>query len=75
MDKKEFLLKMEEIMDLDEDMLTMDSVLEDIDEWDSLSVLSLTVFAKKTLGKDLTTEKVLAFKTVEDIYNYCFAEA
>lgn len=75
MDKKEFLLKMEEIMDLDEDMLTMDSVLEDIDEWDSLSVLSLTVFTKKTLGKDLTTEKVLAFKTVEDIYNYCFAEA
>lgn len=75
MDKKEFLMKMEEIMDLDEGMLAMDSVLEDIDEWDSLSVLSLTIFVKKTLGKVLTTEKILQFKTVEDIYNYCITEA
>ena len=53
MEEKEFLIKMEEIMDLDEDTLEMDSVLEEIEEWDSLSVLSLTVFAKNTLGKNL----------------------
>lgn len=74
MDEKEFLVKMEEIMDLDEDMLTMDSLLEDIDEWDSLSVLGLTVYAKKTLGIELGTSVIISFKTVRDIYNKCFGE-
>lgn len=74
MDEKEFLIKMEEIMDLDEDILTMDSLLEDIDEWDSLSVLALTVYAKKTLGIELETSTIISFKTVQDIYNKCFGE-
>lgn len=74
MKEKEFLTKMEEIMDLDEGFLKMDSILEDIDEWDSLSVLSLTVFAKKTLGKELSTAMILEFKTVRDIYDCCFLE-
>lgn len=74
MDEKEFLIKMEEIMDLDEDILTMDSLLEDIDEWDSLSVLALTVYAKKTLGIELETSTIISFKTVQDIYNKCFEE-
>lgn len=74
MDEKEFLVKMEEIMDLDEDILTMDSLLEDIDEWDSLSVLALTVYAKKTLGIELETSTIISFKTVQDIYNKCFGE-
>ena len=64
--------KMEEIMDLDEDTLTMDSLLDDIDEWDSLSVLSLTVYAKKTLGIDLETSVIISFKTINDIYIKCF---
>lgn len=74
MEEKEFLIKMEEIMDLDEDTLEMDSVLEEIEEWDSLSVLSLTVFAKNTLGKILDTSTVISFKTIRDIYNKCFGE-
>lgn len=74
MDEKEFLVKMEEILDLDEDILTMDSLLEDIDEWDSLSVLALTVYAKKTLGIELETSTIISFKTVQDIYNKCFGE-
>lgn len=74
MDEKEFLIKMEEIMDLDEDILTMDSLLKDIDEWDSLSVLALTVYAKKTLGIELETSTIISFKTVQDIYNKCFGE-
>ena len=72
MSEKDFLAKMEEIMDLDEDTLTMDSLLDDIDEWDSLSVLSLTVYAKKTLGIDLETSVIISFKTINDIYIKCF---
>ena len=66
-EKIEFL---EEIMDLDEETLTQDMDLDDLDEWDSLSVLSLIVEMKKRYGMDLTTEIVKQFKTVADICNY-----
>ena len=74
MNEKEFLAKMEEIMDLDAGILKMNSLLGDIEEWDSLSVLSLTIFVKKTLEKELTTASILEFKTIQDIYNYCYTE-
>ncbi len=74
MSEKEFLAKMEEIMDLDDGVLEMSSLLKDIDEWDSLSVLSLSIFVKKTLDKQLATATVLGFKTIKDIYNYCYME-
>lgn len=66
-EKIEFL---EEVMDLDEEVLTQDTDLDDVEEWDSLSVLSLTVELKKRYGINLTTETVKKFKTVADICNY-----
>ena len=48
----------------------MDSVLSEIEEWDSLSTLSLTVEMKKRFGKDLTAEQIKQFKTVGDICEY-----
>ena len=70
MKMKEKIEFLEEIMDLDEETLTQDMDLDDLDEWDSLSVLSLTVEMKKRYGMDLTTEIVKKFKTVADICNY-----
>ena len=43
-EKIEFL---EEIMDVEEETLTAETILDEIDEWDSLSTLSLTVEMKK----------------------------
>ena len=45
-------------------------LLEDIEEWDSLSSLSLTVEVKKKYGNNLTTEEIKTFKTVQDICDY-----
>lgn len=71
MDLKEKLEYLEEIMDYeDEGNLKADMLLEDIEEWDSLSTLSLTVDVKKKYGKNLTTEEIKAFKTVQDICDY-----
>ena len=47
---------LEEIMEVDEDTLTKDTSLDEIEEWDSLSALVLT-----------TTEMIKGFKTVYDI--------
>ena len=71
MDLKEKLEYLEEIMDYeDEGNLKADMLLEDIEEWDSLSSLSLTVEVKKKYGNNLTTEEIKAFKTVQDICDY-----
>lgn len=43
MTEKEKLELAEEIMDVEEDTLSMDTLLDDIDEWDSFRALFLTI--------------------------------
>lgn len=58
---------LEEIMDVEEGTLEAGTELSDIEEWDSLSALSLTVEMKKKYGLELTSKILLGFKTVDDI--------
>ena len=53
MSLEEKITMLEELMDLDEGTLTASSVLEEFEEWDSLSKLSLMAAAKKEFGKKL----------------------
>ncbi len=66
-EKIEFL---EEIMDVEEETLTAETILDEIEEWDSLSTLSLTVEMKKRYNKILTTEIIKNFKTVDDVCQF-----
>ncbi len=67
MTEKQKLKLAEEIMDVEENSLSMDMVLDDIDEWDSLSALTLIVESKKRWGKVITTEIIAELKTVSDL--------
>ena len=67
---KDLLLFLEEVMDLEEDTLTSDVVLEDLEEWDSLSKLALMADTKKKYGKKMTVEEIAGFVTVQDICDY-----
>ncbi len=67
---KDILELLEDVMDLDEDTLQTDMVLEDIEEWDSLSKLALMAEVKKKYGKRMTAEEIAGFVTVADICNY-----
>ena len=67
---EEKIALIEELMDLEEGELTLDTVLDDVEEWDSLSKLSLMATAKKDFGKKLTVEEIRTFKTVKDICDY-----
>lgn len=67
---KEVLELLEEVMDLDENTLDVDAVLEDVEEWDSLSKLSLMAEAKKMFGKKMTADDIKGFVTVKDICDY-----
>ena len=63
----EKIVFLEEIMDVDEGTLSPEMFLDDIEEWDSLSVLTLMAEMKTNFDIILTTKQVNEFKTVEDV--------
>ena len=64
--KKKFAL-LEEVMDLEENSLTAETVLDDLAEWDSMSKLSFIVMMEDEFGKKVNAEQVRNFKTVQDM--------
>lgn len=67
---KEILELLEDIMDLDEGVLETNTDLTELEEWDSLSKLSLMADIKKIYGKKITADEMSAFCTVKDIIDY-----
>ena len=63
---EEKLMKLEEIMELDEGTLSVEMKLDEIDEWDSISKLSLMA-ETSAMGKTLTAAEIKAFETISDI--------
>ena len=64
MDNKIKLL--EEIMELDEGELTMDSILSDYPEWDSIATLSYIAMLDSDFHKMIKGDVVKAFIKVQD---------
>ena len=73
MNRQEQIELLEEMMDLDDENLTEDTILEDIDEYDSFFKLYLVTYVKKELNKRLTVAEIEEFKTVKDICDYLSA--
>ncbi len=69
MDIQEKLAKLEDIMELDVGTLRPETLLEEIEEWDSLAALSYVVMMADDFGKTITGAEIRAFKTVQDILN------
>ena len=67
MDNSKKIALLEETMDIEEGTLSEDMELENIEEYDSMTKLSLIVMIEDEFGKKLTAEDVKAFKTVGDI--------
>ena len=67
MSKEEIIANLEDMMEVDEGTLSPEMKLDEIEEWDSLSVLLLFSFAKQELGIRLTSDDAKGFKTVQDI--------
>lgn len=69
MKEEEFFKKMVELLDTD-DEITMDSVLKDIEEWDSLSFVSFLAMADVSAGKKLEAETVKKAQTIGDLFDF-----
>ena len=69
MTNQEKMRMLEETFELDENSLTEDTELADI-EYDSMAKLSLIVLCDDEFDKKLTGEQIREFKTVKDILNF-----
>ena len=72
MNEKDFIAKMKAI--LDNDAVTMDSVLEDVEEWDSLSIVSFVAMANASCGKRVAPAVIRDCKTIRDLYTLLVSE-
>ncbi len=68
MNKEEFLEKLQDIFERD-DEITEDMVLDEIDEWDSLSAMAVMAFFNKSLSITLLPAEVREMKTIADLIN------
>ena len=65
---QDFLTKMkEEVLDTEMD-ITMDTLLGDIEEWDSLGVVTFIAMAKSACGKKVERTAIVNAKTLQDLY-------
>ena len=66
MTKEEFLEQMQDVLQTDAE-LTYETVLDELDEWDSLSVMATMAFLNKNFGVSLKFSDFKALVTIGDI--------
>lgn len=64
---EQFIERIIDVMDIEEE-ITADTVLEDLEEWDSLSLVSFMAMANAAYGKKVIAADVKMAKTVADLY-------
>ncbi len=67
MTEQEKIALIEETLELDEGTLTAETVLADVEEYDSMAKLSLIVMMDDEFGVKLTGDMIKSFVTVSDI--------
>lgn len=70
MELKEKLALIEEILDVEEGSLTPETLLADVDEWDSIAALSLIVMLDENFEKTVSGAQIKALESVNDILVY-----
>lgn len=70
MTDREKLALLEDMLELDEGVLSEEMKMEEIEGWDSMAKLSLIVLMDDEFGKKLSGEQINGFKTIKDILDY-----
>lgn len=70
MSNAEKIRLIEETWEMDEGTLAEDTVLESLEEYDSMGKLSLIVMIDDECHKKLDSDTIKGFKTVKDILDY-----
>ncbi len=67
MDRREFLESLDEVLDLPAGTLTGAEPLENLENWNSLAVLSLIALADEKCGVLLSNSQLVRCKSVDDL--------
>ena len=68
MNRDEFLTKMQDILQYEHDEeLTYATNIANLEEWDSISVISIVAFLDSEFGKKITVNDLKDVKTIEEI--------
>lgn len=74
MTQEEFLKRLVELMDT-EAQINLSTRLADLEDWDSLSMVSFFSFCNTTLSKKVSPDEIKAAQTVEDLFKLAGGEA
>ena len=67
MDDKKKLQLLEDVFEMDEGEIEPDMELDTIENWDSVTKLSLIVMVEEEFGKVLSSDIIRKFKNIDDI--------
>lgn len=70
MDLREKLALIEEVLDVEAGALTPETLLADVEEWDSIAALSLIVMLDEKFEKTVSGAQIKALASVSDILAY-----
>ena len=68
MTKDTFIEKMADILDV-EDEISLDTNLSELEEWDSLSIVSYVAMANAACDKKVEVKRVREAVTIQDLYD------
>ncbi len=67
MNKNEFIALLHEVMETDEGDFDFSTSLDDIAEWDSISLITFMAVADENFGQTPSPDAIADCKTVEDL--------
>ncbi len=67
MNKNEFIKHIAEILEIDSENLTGNELLDEIGNWDSLSIISYVAMVDAELNRIVSPEKLRQAKTIGDL--------
>jgi len=70
MDKNKKMEMLKELFEMEDEVLTTEMELSNMECWNSMTKLSLIVLMDDEFGKKISGEQIKGFKTVQDILNY-----
>ena len=70
MTRDEIIRMIEDMLDVESGSLTEQTLLADIEEYDSMAKLSLIVMSDDEFDKKLTGEQILKFVTIQDLLDF-----
>ena len=71
----DFLIKMCDILELDDSEVTYDLKYQEIEEWDSLAQLSVLAYLQDEFDIVIEVEELKCYETLRDLFDFISSKA